>query len=588
MRSLVRVFRFVRPYRWYAIGALTLLLGMVGADLLIPRLTQRIIDQGIAAGNMGVIATTALAMIGAAVLSTLFAVANTILSVRVGQGFAHDVRSAVMRRVQTFSFANLDRLQTGQLIVRTTSDVHMVEMIVAMSLRILTRAPVWVLGSIVLLVLTSRSLAWMLAAFVPVIVVLVAVSVRRARPMFLGVQKQLDRLNTVLQENLAGVRVVKAFVREGHEAARFDRENEALMRKNIQVMTFFAVIGPTMTLLVNLGVVGAVWLGGRAAIGGTMTVGQVVASINYLTMALFPMMLIAMMMGPLSAAEASASRILEVLDTTPEVGERPRAQPWPTAGRRGARVAFEDVTFAYDGDGGEPVLRGVDLVAEPGETVAILGATGSGKSTLIHLIPRFYDVTAGRVTVDGIDVRDLSLAALRREMGIALQEAVLFTGTVRDNIRYGRPKASDDEVIIAAQAAQAHEFIVELPQGYDTVVGERGVNLSGGQRQRIAIARALLVQPRLLILDDSTSAVDIETEVKLQDALDRLMAVDHSATRFVVAQRISTVLLADKIVILDGGRVAAVGTHEVLMEESPIYRDIYASQLGNGEVAHGT
>ena len=587
MRSLVRVFRFVRPYRWYAIGALTLLLGMVGADLLIPRLTQRIIDQGIAAGNMGVIATTALAMIGAAVLSTLFAVANTILSVRVGQGFAHDVRSAVMRRVQMFSFANLDRLQTGQLIVRTTSDVHMVEMIVAMSLRILTRAPVWVLGSIVLLVLTSRSLAWMLAAFVPVIVVLVAVSVGRARPMFLGVQKQLDRLNTVLQENLAGVRVVKAFVREGHEAARFDRENEALMRKNIRVMTFFAVIGPTMTLLVNLGVVGAVWLGGRAAIGGTMTVGQVVASINYLTMALFPMMLIAMMMGPLSAAEASASRVLEVLDTTPEVEERPGARAWPIDGRRGARVAFEHVTFAYDGDGGEPVLRGVDLVAEPGETVAILGATGSGKSTLIHLIPRFYDVTAGRVTVDGIDVRDLSLAALRREMGIALQEAVLFTGMVRDNIRYGRPKASDDEVIAAAQAAQAHEFIVELPQGYDTVVGERGVNLSGGQRQRIAIARALLVQPRLLILDDSTSAVDIETEVKLQDALDRLMAVDHSATRFIVAQRISTVLLADKIVILDGGRVAAVGSHEVLMEESPIYRDIYASQLGNGEVAHG-
>lgn len=587
MRSLVRMFRFVRPYRRYAFGALALLLGMVGADLLIPRLTQRIIDQGIAAGNMGLIATTALAMIGAAVLSTVFAVANTILSVRVGQGFAHDVRRAVMRKVQTFSFANLDRLQTGQLIVRSTSDVHMVEMIVAMSLRILTRAPVWVLGSIVLLVLTSRSLAWMLAAFVPVIVVLVAVFIGRARPMFLAVQKQLDRLNTVLQENLAGVRVVKAFVREGHEAGRFDRENEALMRKNIQVMTLFAVIGPTMTLLVNLGVVGAVWLGGRAAIEGTMTVGQVVASINYLTMALFPMMLIAMMMGPLSAAEASASRILEVLDTTPEVVELPRAQPWPTAERRGARVAFDDVTFAYDGDGGEPVLRGVNLVAEPGETVAILGATGSGKSTLIHLIPRFYDVTGGRVTVDGTDVRDLSLASLRRGMGIALQEAVLFTGTVRNNIRYGRPEASDDEVIAAARAAQAHTFIVELPQGYDTVVGERGVNLSGGQRQRIAIARALLVKPRVLILDDSTSAVDIETEVRLQYALDRLMAETHSSTRFIVAQRISTVLLADKIVILDGGRVAAIGTHDQLMQESPIYRDIYASQLGNGEVAHG-
>ncbi|QAA76319.1 MAG: Heterodimeric efflux ABC transporter, permease/ATP-binding subunit 1 [Candidatus Bipolaricaulis sibiricus] len=584
MRSLVRMFRFVRPYRWYAVGALALLLGMVGADLLIPRLTQRIIDQGIAAGNLGVVATTSLAMIGAALLSTLFAVANTILSVRVGQGFAHDVRSAVMRKVQTFSFANLDRLQTGQLIVRTTSDVSMVEMIVAMSLRILTRAPVWVLGSIVLLVLTSRQLAWMLAAFVPVIVLLVVAFVGRARPMFLAVQQQLDRLNTVLQENLAGGRVVKAFVREEHEAARFDRENVALMRKNIEVMTFFAVIGPTMTLLVNLGVVGAVWLGGRAAIGGAMTVGQVVASVNYLTMALFPMMLIAMMMGPLSAAEASASRIREVLEATPDVEERPGAGAWPATERRGARVAFEDVSFSYNG---EPVLRGVSLVAEPGETVAILGATGSGKSTLIHLIPRFYDVTAGRVTVDGVDVRELSLLSLRREIGVALQEAVLFTGTVRDNIRFGRPEATDDEVVAAARAAQAHGFIVELPQGYDTVVGERGVNLSGGQRQRIAIARALLVRPRILILDDSTSAVDIETEIKLQDALDRLMAEDHSATRFVVAQRISTVLLADKIVVLDSGRVAAIGTHSTLLRESPIYRDIYASQLGDGEVADG-
>jgi len=577
VRSLLRMFRFVRPYRWAALGALALLLGMVAADLMIPRLTQRIIDEGIARGDLRAVGLTSGAMIGLAVVSTLLAIANTVLSVRVGQSFAHDVRNAIMGKVQTFSFADLDKFRTGELIVRSTSDVGMVEMVVAMSLRILTRAPVWMVGSTVLLVLTSRELAWILVGFIPVIVVLMAVFLSRGRRMFTAVQKQLDRLNTVLQENLAGVRVVRAFVREDGEAARFDRENEALMRRQIGVLTFFAVLAPTMTLLVNLGVVAVIGVGGRAAIGGTLTVGQVVASINYLTYALFPMMLIAGMMGPLSAAEASAARILEVLNTEPSVKEKPGARPWTLSSARGARVAFEDVWFSYDG---EPVLRGVSFVAEPGETVAVLGATGSGKSTLLHLIPRFYDVTAGRVMVDGVDVKDYALSSLRGGMGIALQEAVLFTGTVRDNIRYGRPEATEEEVIAAAQAAQAHEFILELPQGYDTIVGERGVNLSGGQRQRIAIARALLVRPRLLLLDDSTSALDIETEVKLQDALDRLLARDMPATRFVVAQRVSTVMLADKIVVLDEGRVAALGTHDELLARSPIYREIYASQLG--------
>ncbi|MCX7750565.1 MAG: ABC transporter ATP-binding protein/permease [Candidatus Bipolaricaulota bacterium] len=577
MRSLLRMYRFVRPYRWAALGALALLLGMVGADLLIPRLTQRIIDQGIARGDLRTVGLTALGMIGLAALSTVFAIANTILSVRVGQSFAHDVRNALMRKVQTFSFADLDRFRTGQLLVRSTSDVALVEMIVAMSLRILTRAPVWMVGSMVLLVLTSPRLAWILLAFFPVLALLIGVFLSRGRERFGEVQRQLDRLNTVLQENLAGVRVVKAFVREGREAERFEAENVGLMRRQIGVMTFFAVLAPTMTLLVNLGVVGVIWLGGRAAIGGELTVGQVVASVNYLTYALFPMMLIAGMMGPLSAAEASASRILEVLDTEPAVKEKPGARTWKPSSPQGARVAFEEVFFSYNG---EPVLRGVSFVAEPGETVAVLGATGSGKSTLLHLIPRFYDVTAGRVTVDGVDVRDYTLSSLRQGIGVALQEAVLFTGTVRDNIRYGRPEATDEEVVAAAQAAQAHGFILELPQGYDTVVGERGVNLSGGQRQRIAIARALLVRPRLLLLDDSTSALDIETEVKLQDALDELLASAMPATRLVVAQRISTVLLADKIVVLDGGRVAAIGTHDELLRESPLYREIYASQLG--------
>jgi len=578
MRSILRLFRFLRPYRWQSIGALALMVGMVVADLLIPRLTQRIIDEGIAKGNVQAIWGTALVMLAAALVSAMFAIGNNFLSVRAAQGFAADVRSALVRKVQSFSFANLDELRTGKLITRSTSDVHMTQMIVMMALRILTRAPIWIVGAMVMLVLTSTQLSLMMAAFVPVIVLFIWWFARKARPLFLWVQQKLDRLNTVLQENLAGVRVVKAFVREAHEIERFDVANVELMEKNIQVMRLVAILIPTMVLVLNLGVAGAVWFGGTATLAGDLTVGKVVASINYLMFALFPLMMLAAMMAPIAAADASASRILEVLDDKPNVKEKPGARELTEPK---GRVAFEKVCFSYGNNRAAPVLSGVSFVAEPGETVAILGATGSGKSTLIHLIPRFYDVTDGRITFDGVDVRELKLHCLRSEIGVALQEAVLFGGTIRDNIRYGHPGASDEEVAVAAKAAQATEFIDALPDGYDTVIGQRGVTLSGGQRQRLAIARALLVKPKVLILDDSTSAVDIETEVKLQDALDRLIADSaHTTTRFIVAQRISTVLLADKILVLDKGQIAAMGTHEQLLATSPIYQDIYRSQLG--------
>jgi len=576
--SLRRLFGFMRPYRVQAAVSLSLLLAMVAADLAIPRLTQRIIDQGILAGDLRVVITTSLVMLGASAVSAALALANNYLSVRVAVSVGADLRSALIRKVQSFSFGNLDKLQTGKLIVRSTSDVNMVQMIVMMSLRILSRAPLWVIGATVLLVLTSRGLALMMAAFVPVIVLLVWRFSRKVRPLFLGVQERLDRLNTVLQENLAGVRVVKAFVRARHEEGRFDEANEALMLRNIEVTELMAVFLPAMFLVLNLAVVGAMWIGGQATIEGGMTVGEVVAAINYLSFALFPLLMLAGMMGPLAAADASADRILGVLDAQSEVlsGEGARKLEAP----RG-RIAFENVTFGYDGDGAEPVLADVSFVAEPGETVAIVGATGSGKSTLIHLIPRFYDVTGGRVTFDGVDVREMDLPALRAQIGIALQEAVLFGGTVRDNIRFGRANAPEGEVLAAARAAQAHEFIQGLPEGYDTVIGQRGVTLSGGQRQRIAIARALLVKPRVLILDDSTSAVDVETEVRLQDALDKLLAGSgNTTTRFVVAQRISTVLLADRILVLDQGRIVSMGTHRELLESSPVYQDIYHSQLG--------
>jgi ATP-binding cassette subfamily B multidrug efflux pump len=373
------------------------------------------------------------------------------------------------------------------------------------------------------------------------------------------------------------VRVVKAFVRVDHENARFDRANSDLMVENIRVMQLVAVLIPTMLLLVNLAVVGVIWFGGNMAVAGDFTVGEIMASINYMLFSLFPLMMLGGMIGPLSAADASAGRIWEVLDSAPAVQDRSQAQRLAAVT---GRVAFENVCFSYDGaDCRDAVLKDVDLVAEPGEEVAILGATGSGKSSLVHLIPRFYDVTQGRVTLDGVDVRDIPLDALRAQVGIALQEAVLFSGTVRDNIRYGRPEATEEEVIAAATAAQAHDFILAFPDGYDTVVGQRGVNLSGGQKQRIAIARALLVQPRVLILDDSTSAVDVETEAEIQAALDVLMV---GRTSFVIAQRISTVLNADKIVILDQGWIVGEGTHADLMERSSIYQEIYQSQLGDG------
>jgi ATP-binding cassette subfamily B protein len=507
-------------------------------------------------------------------------VGNTILAVRVGQNLGADLRSAIVRKVQSFSFGNLDRLRTGQLLVRATSDVNQVQGIYQMALRVFTRAPLWVIGSMTMLVVTSPQLALWMLALLPFILALIWLIIFRARPIFEAVQKRLDRLNTVLQENLSGIRVVKAFVRTRHENARFGEANDGLTDESIRAAQLTALVIPTMGVILNLGVAGVIWFGGSAVIDGDFQVGQMIASINYMSRSLFPLIMLGGMVGPVSAAEASARRILEVLDEKADVASPTQAAPiQATEGR----VVFENVSFGYDGeDGGEPVLTDVNLVAEPGETVAILGATGSGKSTLINLIPRFYDVHEGRITLDGVDIRELPLEQLRQQTGISLQEAVLFTGTIRDNIRYGSPKASDEQVIAAARVAQAHEFIQALPQGYDSMVGQRGVNLSGGQKQRLAIARALLVDPKVLILDDSTSAVDVETESRIQEALEHVPGTTPKRTSFIVAQRISTVLNADRIVVLDTGRITALGTHEELIESSPIYQEIYASQLGEG------
>jgi len=581
MRVTKRMLHFLRPYWKAALLAFLMLVSVVAVDLAMPRLLQKVVDQGIARHDLPMIVNTALFMISVSALGALLAIGNTVLAVRVSQNFGHDLRSALFRKVQTLSFGDLGRLQTGQLMVRLTSDVALVQQLVMMVLRLLTRAPLMMIGSIVLLVVTSRQLAAMMLVLLPATLTTVYLFASKTQPLFVQVQQRLDRLNTVLQENLAGVRVVKAFTRAEHESKRFDQANQALMSETVHVLQVMAVLTPSMRLFLNLGIVAVVWFGGVGVIAGRVTVGQIMAFTNYLTSTMMPLTLLAIMVGQISAASASAQRIVEVLDIQPEIQQRQDARVLlPLLGR----VAFEDVSFSYNSDYEEPVLQHINLVAEPGQNVAILGATGSGKSSLLNLIPRFYDVTHGRVTVDGVDVREATLDSLRSQIGVALQDTVLFRGSIRDNIRYGRPDAGDEEVIAAAKAAQIHDFILSLPDGYDTIVGERGVNLSGGQKQRIAIARALLVQPRILILDDSTSAVDVETEARIEEALRKLM---KGRTCFVIAQRISTVLNADKIVVLDQGQIAAQGTHAELMASSRIYQEIYESQLGDGGLRSG-
>jgi len=577
MSHLRHLARFVRPYWRRSLAALALLTAVVVMDLAIPRLVERIIDEGITPHDQAVVLRTSLIMLGISVLSTAFAVGNNLLSVQVGESVARDLREALFRKIQSFSFGDLDRLRTGQLLVRLTSDTSAFQRLTQITLRIGTRAPLLILGSLILMISTSRSLALTMLPLLFITSAIIVFFVSKTEPLFRLAQQKLDRLNTILQENIAGVQVVKAFVRADFEAEKFEAANEDYAANSIRVMQFMTNMAPALTIFVNLGVVAVLWAGGLRAMRGVLTVGQIVAFTNYLLTTMTPLVLMSMLSNVWAGGIASARRVAEVLQTVPEVQDLPDAPRLP-AGALG-RLAFENVSFHYNDDHAEPVLRGVDLAVQPGETIAILGATGAGKSTLANLVPRFYDASTGRVLVDGIDLRHVRQDSLLALIGVVPQETILFSGTVRDNIRYGAPQTSEAEVVAAATAAQAHDFILEMPQGYDSQVEARGANLSGGQKQRLAIARALVTRPRILILDDSTSSVDVETETRIQDAL---AALPFPHTTLVVAQRISTVLRADKIVVLDKGRVAAVGTHRELMQSSSIYREIYDSQLGEG------
>lgn len=576
-----RLLPYLRPYWKEALVAPFLMLVEVAMDLAQPRLMQHIVDVGLAQMNMDIVLRTGALMVSLAFVGMLGGIGNCVLGVRAGQFYGADLREALYRKIQSLSFGNLDSLGTGELVTRLTNDVTQIQEVVLLSLRILVRAPLMLVGSLVMMIITSPRLALLLLALAPIVGVGLVLVIRYAHRLFSEVQKAIDRVNTVVQENLVGVRVIKAFVRQDHERKRFAGANDNLAGASVRAERGVALFGPFLMMALNLGIVGVIWFGGVQVTRGEAQVGQIMASVNYITTTLMSLMMVGMLLTRVARAQASAERIIEVFDSEPIVLDAPQAvAELPSLGR----VELQDVTFAYGADGQAPVLDDVDLVIEPGQTLAILGATGSGKSTLAHLIPRFYDVTSGRLLVDNMDVREVQQQALRREVAIVMQEPFLFSGTIAENLRYGRPEATDAEVILAAKLAQAHGFIMSFPDGYDTVLGQRGVNVSGGQKQRLAIARALVMHPKILILDDSTSSVDVETEALIQQALEEHL---EGCTRIVVAQRISTVLTADSIVVLEAARVAAQGAHQELMETSPIYREIYESQLGNGVAAHG-
>lgn len=580
MKHIKKLLPFGKPYWKLAVISLVLLTTVLVIDLAIPRLIQRIIDQGVNQANMNVVLQTSVLMVGLSLLQFVLALGNNLYSIRVGEGVARDLREALFVKIQSFSFGNIDHFTTGRLMVRLSSDTGAVQRVFMISLRIGTRAPLLMIGSLILMFNTNSNLALTMLPLLLVTSAIIVFFSIKMEPLFLSVQTKLDQLNTVLQENIAGARLVKAFVRAGRESQRFEAANEDLTERHVKVMTFMSTMSPVLTFFVNIGIVLVIYAGGLRVIQSDMTDGQIVAFINYLSTTMGPLIMMTMLANAWANGIASARRINEVLDTQPEVQDIPGAIPLPETAQ--ASVVFRNVSFHYNDSSDYTVLDDINLAAEPGKTIAILGATGAGKSSLIHLIPRFYDPTSGRVEIDGVDIRTVRQDSLLAQVGIVPQETILFSGTVRDNIRYGIPGASEEEVVAAAKAAQAHDFILQLPQGYDTHVEERGVNLSGGQKQRIAIARAIILQPKILIMDDSTSSVDVETETKIQDALQEIM---KDRTSFVVAQRISTVLRADKIIVIDNDQIAAEGTHAELIRTSSIYQEIYESQLGNGSFA---
>jgi ATP-binding cassette, subfamily B, multidrug efflux pump len=574
MKGIRRVLGYLRLYWGTALIAFISLLIVNAANLYTPQLLKMLIDQGITQKNMNQIWWISGGLVAVALGRGLFNFLYGYLMEITSQGVAYELRNKIFEKLQKLSFSYHDQSQTGKLMTRMTSDVEMVRNFAGQGLLQMVSAVILLVGTLIILFSMNWLLTLIFFAMLPFIVVVFGIFIRRVMPFSRIIQEKLSNLNAILQENLAGIRVVKAFAREPFEMERFSKRNSEYYDVNITFIGLFSTFFPLVFLIANIGVAIVVWVGGLQVIGNNMTLGSLVAFIGYQGFFLMPVFMLGFIGSSLSRAEASAVRIFEVVDAKSDIEDKPGAFELP---QLKGTVTFDKVSFRYIG-GEQDVIKDISFEAKPNQTVAILGKTGAGKSSIINLIPRFYDVTGGRVLVDGHDVRDVKLNTLRSQIGIVLQETTLFSGSIRENIAYGRPDASLEDVVKAARAAQAEEFIKDMPEGYDTQIGERGVGLSGGQKQRLAIARALLMSPRILIMDDSTSSVDSETEFKIQQALEELR---HGRTTFVIAQRISTVRNADLILLMDQGGLAAQGTHRELLSCCELYADILATQFGD-------
>ena len=525
----------------------------------------------------GLLVTALIFIVIFAAVRGLFAFLQAYWGEKNSQAVAYDIRNELYAKIQSLSFSYHDKNQTGQLMIRATDDVEKVRLFIGQGLLQLVGAIILLTGTVIILFSTNTTLAWTAMPILPVALVLFMFFGIISQPLFAKVQQKLSALNTILQENLAGVKVIKAFTRGKEQQTKFRNAADATMNQAITVARLFTFLFPLVFLIANLGQAAILNVGGKQIISGLLSLGEWQEFSLYLIYLFFPIAQFGFIITQMGQASASADRIFEILDAKNDIVDRPNAIRLPDVT---GIVKFEDVTFRYFG-GGDPVLKNVSFTAKPGETIALLGATGSGKTSIINMLPRFYDPSEGKITIDGHDLRDVRLESLRSQIGIVLQETTLFSGSIRDNIAFGKPDASQQDIESAAKATQAHDFILSFPDGYNTHVGERGTTLSGGQKQRVAIARALLLNPRILILDDSTSSVDLHTEAQLQKALEVLM---KGRTSFVIAQRISTVMNADKIIVLDKGGIVAEGKHNDLMEDSAIYAEIYNSQI----LAHET